>query len=150
MTPAEQHHAVVEQLVEAFNDHDRERLDPCYAEKITVHASTGDVRTMDHDEHWAEVERFYTVFPDVHARIDHWVGDERSIFLRGSYTATHTGSVPGSVFAPSGQRATWAWWCEYRFGDDGRIVEAWNCYDDLTRLIEHGHWTPPGEDPEAA
>lgn len=143
MTPAEEHEAVLQDLVEAFNEKDRDRLVACYSDDLVVHASTGETRTMNHEEHWAEVQSMYDIFPDVQARVDHWVADDVSIFLRGSYTATHEGRAPGSPFHPTGRTATWAWWCEYRFAD-GVIVEAWNCYDDLTRLIDHGHLTLPG------
>lgn len=149
VTPAERHEVVVRQLVEAFNEKDRGRLVACYSQDLVVHASTGETRTMNHEEHWAEVESMYEVFPDVHARLDHLVGDEVSIFLRGSYTATHEGHAPGSPFEPTGRTATWAWWCEYRFAD-GVIVEAWNCYDTLTRLIEHGHLSLPEPDDTSA
>lgn len=144
-TPAEEHEAVLWELLEAFNEKDRNRLVACYSEDLVVHASTGETRTMDHQEHWAEVQVMYDVFPDVHARIDHLVADDVSIFLRGSYTASHQGRAPGSPFKPTGRTATWAWWCEYRFAD-GVIVEAWNCYDTLTRLVEHGHLSLPGPD----
>lgn len=142
MTPAEKHGAVLHELLDAFNEKDLDRLVTCYSDDLVVHASTGATRTMNREEHGAEVQAMYDVFPDVQARIDHLIADDVSIFLRGSYTATHQGRAPGSPFKPTGRTATWAWWCEYRFAD-GVIVEAWNCYDDLTRLIEHGHLTFP-------
>lgn len=145
MTPAERHGAVLRGMLEAFNDKDLDRLVAYYSDDLVVHASTGESRALDREEHRAEVQRMYDVFPDIRARIDHLIGDDVSIFLRGSYTATHEGRAPGSPFAPSGRTATWAWWCEYRFAD-GLIVEAWNCYDDLTRLMAHGHLTLPGRD----
>ena len=148
MGSPEEHEAVVRQLVEAFNEKDLDRLVDCYSDDLVVHASTGESRRMDHRQHSAEVQAMYDVFPDVHARIDHLVADDVSIFLRGSYTATHTGRAPGSPFKPTGRTATWAWWCEDRFAD-GRIVEAWNCYDTLTRLIEHGHLTLPEPEPSS-
>lgn len=150
MTPAESHRAVLRDMVEAFNAQDLDRLVACYSNELVVHASTGESRTMDHEEHGAEVRVLYEVFPDVRARIDHLLADDVSIFLRGAYTGTHAGRAPGSPFRPTGRTATWAWWCEYRFAD-GVIAEAWNCYDELTRLIEHGHITlPPREDTDAA
>lgn len=145
MTPADEHEAVLRVLVAAFNAKDRERLVACYSDDLVVHASTGETRRMDREQHWAEVQVLYDVFPDVRARVDHLVADDVSIFLRGSYTATHEGRAPGSPFAPTGRTATWSWWCEYRFAD-GVIVEAWNCYDDLTRLVQHGHLVLPGPD----
>lgn len=149
MTAAEEHEAILRQLVEAFNAKDRDRLVNCYSDDLVVHAATGESRTMNREEHWAEVQGMYDIFPDVHARIDHMIGDDISVLLRGSYTATHEGRAPGSPFEPTGRTATWAWWCEYRFAD-GLIVEAWNCYDDLTRLIQHGHLTlPEREETEA-
>ena len=85
----------------------------------------------------------YHVFPDVTAQIDHMIADERSVFLRGSYTATHAGASEGSSIEPTGKTATWAWWCEYRL-EDGKVVEAWNIYDGVSQLKQFGLWREPG------
>lgn len=141
MTSAERNLSVVRQLRDAFNEQDRDRLELCYAPTIVVHASDGAERSMDHEEHWDEIERMYTIYPDIRARIEHMIADERSVFLRGDYTGTHTGAVEGSRYEPTGRTATWAWWCEYRF-DDGKIFEAWNIYDNLSQLQQLGLWSP--------
>ncbi len=130
---------VVERLVEAFHARDREAFDACYADPIVVHASSGESRTMSLDEHWDEVEAMFASFPDLHARIDHLVSGDGHVFLRGSYTATYEGARYPSA---AGRRATWAWWCDYRI-QAGRVVEAWNCYDELALYQQLGLWEEP-------
>lgn len=143
MPTATRTYAVMHQLVEAFNERDRERFDACYGPEIVVHASSGETRTMNQDEHWDEVLGMFKVFPNLHARIDGMLSDGDRLFLRGAYTGTHEGSSGRSNLEPTGRTATWAWWCEYRF-EGGRIVEAWNIYDDVSQLQQLGLWRPPG------
>lgn len=130
---------VVERLVQAFHDRDREAFDACYADPIVIHASSGESRTMSHDEHWDEAMAMFASFPDLRATIDHMVSADGHVLLRGSYTATYQGArYPQAV----GRRATWAWWCDYRI-EDGRIAEAWNCYDDVAMLKDLRLWSEP-------
>lgn len=138
---------VVRQLVDAFNERDRERFDACYGPRIVVHASDGSTRTMDHDEHWDEVLGSFRLFPDLSAQIDDMLSVGDLLFLRGSYTGTHEGSSESGI-EPTGRTATWAWWCEYRF-EDGRIVEAWNLYDGVGQLQQLGLFRPPGPNEDA-
>ena len=147
MPTATSPYAVIEQLVEAFNERHRERFDACYGPEIVVHASSGETRTMNQDEHWEEVLGMFKVFPDLHARVDDMTSDGDRLFLRGAYTGTHEGASDQSNLEPTGRTATWAWWCEYRF-EDGRIVEAWNIYDGVSQLKQLGLWRPPA--PSAA
>ncbi len=131
--------AVVEALVEAFHTKDRAAFDACYADPIVVHASDGTSRTMSHDEHWDEAMAMFDAFPDLRAEIDLAVADGGHVLLRGRYSGTYAGERHPSAV---GRRATWAWWCDYRV-EDGRIAEAWNCYDDVAMLDQLGLFTPP-------
>lgn len=82
---------VMEQLVDAFNERDRERFDAGYGPEVVAHASSGETRTMNQDEHWEEVLEMLKVFPNPHARVDDMISDGDRLFLRVAHTGTHQG-----------------------------------------------------------
>ena len=143
MTEAERNLAVVREMCEAFNERDVERQVAFCSPKLVVHTSDGSEIELDHDALRDDIERKLTIFPDLVATIDHMIADERSVFLRGTYSGTHEGSVEGSTLEPTGKKATWAWWCEYRL-EDGKVVGSWNLFDTVAQLKQLGLWREPG------
>lgn len=123
----------IRRLTHSFNTRDREAFDACYATQITVHASNGNDRTMDHDAHWREVQGMFRTFSDLHATIHNMMAEGDRVFVRWTYAGTHEGTSETSTIEPTGRKAAWAVWCEYRL-EDGRVVEAWNISDGLHQL----------------
>ena len=136
-TNLETNKETIRRLTESFNALDRETFDTCYAEHIVVHSSRGKDRTMDHNAHWKEVLGMFRVYPDLNAKIENMVAEDDRVFVRWTYAGTHEGRTETGLFDPTGKRAAWAAWCEYRL-EGGRVVEAWNIADSLYRLEQLG------------
>ena len=136
-TTPEQNKKTTRRFVEAFNEHDREAFLTCCAEHSVLHASRGTQRTLDLDTHWQDCLNFYQLFPDIYATIENMVAEGDRVFLRQTLSGTHEGKTEGGRFEPTGKKATWAYWCEYRF-ENGLIVEMWCLIDALYQLEQFG------------
>lgn len=127
-TRPEQNKEVIRRLTESFNDRDRAAFDSCYTDEIAVHASNGADRRMDHDAHWQEVQGIFRTFPDLEATIDMLLSEGDRVFVRWTYSGTHTGKSHEGANEPTGKQASWTLWSVYRLVD-GRLAEAWNIAD---------------------
>lgn len=130
----EQNKETVRRFIEGFNDRDRASQTECCTETCVEHTSRGADRTLDPEIHWQDCLAFYQRFPDVRATIHNMIAEGDRVFLRQTLTGTHEGKTEGSSFEPTGKKATWAMWCEYRL-EGGRIAEVW-CLSDSLHLYE--------------
>lgn len=127
---------VIRRLTDAFNDRDKEALLACYGEAIVCHDHTGP-ETLSREGMWAAVLTMYEVMPDMRARIVALIAEDDHVVVRWDFEGTQEGELLG--FPPSGRRATWARWFDYRLDDAGKIVELWWLSDSLSLLQQLGH-----------
>ena len=95
---------------------------------------------MSHDEHWASVEDTFAVFPDFGAELLGVVAEGDRVFQYWTYSGTHLGSTPDR--GPTGKRAEWRAFSDYRF-EDGVIVEATQIHDTYEQFLQLGLIEPP-------
>lgn len=125
MTTPEENAQLVQNLVDHFNNQQREPFDECYANPVLVHHRT-DTRSMSHGEHWEEVLGMFAAIPDLEASLRNVAADGDHVFYRAMYAGTHENELLGAE--PTGERLEWEHWSDYRF-EDGVIAEAWQLSD---------------------
>lgn len=135
----ERNKATIYKLVDAFNKKDRGAFDSCYADPIVINTQF-ERFTMSHDEHWESVEDTFVVFPDFRAELLGLVAEGDRVFQYWTYSGTHLGTT--SDRAPTGKRAEWRAFSDYRF-EDGVIVEATQIHDMYQQYLQLGLIDPP-------
>ena len=89
--------------------------------------------TLAEDE--ASARRLRAAFPDLVVKVDRIIAEGDMVALHWSSSGTNTVAVPG--FPGQGKRATVDGMSFFRFAD-GKIVEEWSTYDNLTILKQLG------------
>lgn len=141
MTVEEQNKAVIHRLIQAYNERDREVFDASYADPVVVRGQDGD-RELTHEEHWAEVQAVWRVFPDHEATLIRMIAEGDRVFLYWTYSGTHLGKGSRGI-EPTGRRAEWRAFSDYRL-EDGKIVEGSQVHDTLTMYLKLGLIELPG------
>ena len=121
---------IVRRWIEAYNTHDLSSIDDLFDEFIAP----------DYVDHTNHVDREglkqlfimgFTGFPDWHETIDDIIAEGDKVWVRLTYTGTHTGEFLG--LAPTGKKITTMAVAIYRIVN-GKIVEGRFFTDDLTFL----------------
>ncbi len=127
----EENKAVIRRLVKAFNKHNVALLDELVAPDFVEHTlklrgreSIKQIETM-----------FYTGFPDFHGTIEDIVAEGDKVWIRVTYTGTHTGKYLG--LTPSGKKITITAVQIYRIVA-GKVVERVSVSDSLNFLKQLG------------
>ena len=89
--------------------------------------------TLAEDE--ASGRQLRAAFPDLAVKVDRIIAEGDMVALHWSSSGTNTVAVPG--FPGKGKRATIDGMSFFRFAD-GKIVEEWSTYDNLTILKQLG------------
>ena len=89
--------------------------------------------TLAEDE--ASARQLRAAFPDLVVKVDRIIAEGDMVALHWSSSGTNTVAVPG--FPGQGKRATVDGISFFRFAD-GKIVEEWSTYDNLTILKQLG------------
>jgi len=131
----EENKKVVAQIVEAYNNRDRDGCDASFADPLVAHAGDGDL-VMTHDQHWEEWEKAYATFPDHEATILGMIAEDDHVYLYWTYSGTHLGKDWRGV-EPTGKYAEWRAFVDYRL-EDGKVVEAWEIHDNLEMYLQLG------------
>ena len=124
---------VVSRWLEAWNDHDLDRLDQLAAAGYRHHASNG--RELDLAGFRAGLAAVLAAFPDMQYVVEHLIveGDLVAAYVVG--TASHQGPFLG--LAPTQLPARFAGTYHARVEAD-RIVEDWDVFDLLTSVFTLG------------
>lgn len=136
-TSSEDNKDTVRRFIEGFNDRDRASQTELCAEHCVEHTSRGKERMLDPETHWRDCLAAYQQFPDIRSTIHDLVAEGDRVFMRHTLTGTHTGKFEGSSLEPTGKKATWSVWCEYRL-EDGKFVEVWCLSDSLHKYEQLG------------
>jgi steroid delta-isomerase-like uncharacterized protein len=89
--------------------------------------------TLAEDE--ASARQLRAAFPDLVVKVDRIIAEGDMVALHWSSSGTNTVAVPG--FPGQGKRANVDGMSFFRFAD-GKIVEEWSTYDNLTILKQLG------------
>ena len=141
MTSSDQVRALIQQLEDAMNARDLDRLDDVLAEGFTRHCeATPDFDIHDREGFKEFLRQNTASFPDNVQTFEHVVveGDRAGIW------ATYEGTQDGALgpFPASGRSTRFGFGGIFRI-EDGKLAELWVTWDNMTILGQLGHIPAP-------
>jgi predicted ester cyclase len=120
----EENKAIVRRFIEAYNKHNLDLFDDLVAPDFVDHA---------HQQQGLEsLKKIFNIafigMPDLHETIEDIIAEGDKVWVRLTYTGTHTGEWFG--LAPTGKKVTAMMFAIYRIVN-GKLVEGWFLTDDL-------------------
>ena len=141
MSEVERNKAVVRAFVAAVNAQDWSRVAELVAPDFARHSHAGGSPGV-HSR--ADLHRFlrgeFETFPDASEEVADLVAEGDRVAVRHSFRGTQTG--PMGPHPPSGRVMAADYLAIYRLAH-GTIAEAWVEWDNLSGLVQLGHFTPP-------
>jgi len=132
---AEQNKAIIRRMTEEFyNQGNVESAEQFFADTY-VHHDPASPQVRDRDGLKAALRAFLAGCPDLHITTDQLLAEGDMVTKRWTYHATHTGDLSG--LPPTGKRIMMSGLELFRLAD-GKIVEAWVAYDNLSLMQQLG------------
>jgi steroid delta-isomerase-like uncharacterized protein len=136
----EENKAIVRRMTEVFyNQGNIESADQFFAPSY-VHHDPASPHVRDRDGLKEVVRTFGAGCPDLHITIDELLAEGDTVTKRWTYHATHTGDLSGMM--PTGKRITMSGLELFRLAD-GKIMECWLGYDNLSLMQQLGVISAP-------
>ncbi len=130
-------------MIAAINARDLDALDKLIAPDILRHsAATPDIIVTNLVEFKAFLRTDFATVSDSVQTVDVIFGGDDLVAVRARYIGTQDG--PMGPFPASGKRLELPYVGILRF-KDGKVVEMWVEWDNLTALSQLGHFPPPHE-----
>jgi len=137
--PAER---VVRGMVEAINHRDFAGLDKFVAQDVHRHSgATPGVVVENIDQFRAFLRQDLAAVPDAKQEIQSIFSCGDKVALVATYEGTQTG--PFGPYPPSGKHLELTFLSILRL-EKGKIAEMWVEWDNLSALVQLGHYAPPG------
>ena len=138
--------ALVREAFDALVAGDYDRARELMAEDYVRHCQATEVTEMRSlEELFQFLEADKATFPDGKGSLDMLVAEGNLVALWGRWEGTQAG--PMGPFPPSGKPMSLDFAGVHRI-EDGKIVETWVTWDNLTSLTQLGHFPPkPAEEP---
>jgi len=138
---------VVMDVVVAVNAFHYDDLDNLIAQTYHRHCqATPDVQVETLDQFKAMMKGFEGAFDDGRVEIFELIAEGDLVAMTGTYRGTHTGRM--GPFAATGKTIDSEFAGYHRF-KDGKIVETWVTWDNLTMLQQLGLFPPAQPESEA-
>jgi steroid delta-isomerase-like uncharacterized protein len=109
-------------------------LGEVYAPDVVWHNPEGDIQGIEEAKQF--VAMFETAFPDISATVEDVVAEGDKVVSRVTIRGTHQGEVE-EFGPPTGRRVEVQGLSLHRI-EDGKIVEEWNSWDNLSLLQQLG------------
>jgi steroid delta-isomerase-like uncharacterized protein len=109
-------------------------LDEVYAPDVVWHQPEGDIQGLEEAEQF--VAMITTAFPDMSVTVEDVIAEGDKVVTRVTIRGTHQGEVE-EYGPPTGKQVELEGITIHRF-EDGKIVEEWNSYDNLSILQQLG------------
>jgi steroid delta-isomerase-like uncharacterized protein len=109
-------------------------LGEVYAPDVVWHNPEGDIQGLEEAKQF--VAMFETAFPDISATVEDMVAEGDKVVSRVTIRGTHQGEVE-EFGPPTGRRVEVQGLSLHRI-EDGKIVEEWNSWDNLSILQQLG------------
>jgi steroid delta-isomerase-like uncharacterized protein len=109
-------------------------LDEVYAPDVVWHQPEGDIQGLEEAEQF--VAMITTAFPDMSTTVEDVIAEGEKVVTRVTIRGTHQGEVE-EYGPPTGKQVELEGITIHRF-EDGKIVEEWNSYDNLSILQQLG------------
>lgn len=113
---------------------DPDLLEEVYAEDLVWHEPDQDVRGLEEAGRFVAV--YKTAFPDLSVTVEDMVAEEDKVVSRVTIRGTHEGEIE-EFGPPTGRRIELEGLTMHRL-ENGRIVEEWERYDNLSLLQQLG------------
>ena len=126
----EENKAIVRRFVEAYNNQNLDLFDDLLAPDYVDHTSKVGREGLKQLMNMA-----FNAFPDLHETIEDIIAEGDKVWVRLTYTGTHTGEFMG--IAPTGKKITAMAVAIYRIVN-GKLSEYWNVTDKLALLKPQG------------
>ncbi len=86
-------------------------------------------------------EEYQSAFPDGKFTIDSLIAEGDHVVARTTYRGTHRGTLQG--IPATNRQVVGPGVSIFRFSSDGKIIEAWNEYDQLDLMVQLGVMKAP-------
>ena len=126
----EENKAIVRKWIEAYNKRNLDVFDEFIASDYVDHTNK-----VDRDGLKQLFTMGFTGFPDWHETIEDIIAEGDKVWIRLSYTGTHTGEFMG--LPPTGKKITSKGVDIYRIVN-GKLAEYWNVFDKVDMFKQIG------------
>ena len=109
-------------------------IDEVYAADLVWHEPDQEIR--GHEEAKQFASTFFKAFPDLNATVEEVIAEGDKVVTRWTIRGTHQGEIE-EFGPPTGKQAELQGISIHRIAD-GKIVEEWNRYDNLSLLQQLG------------
>jgi steroid delta-isomerase-like uncharacterized protein len=137
---SEENKAIARRGYEAINQNNLDALDEVVASDITDHdPAPGQAPGLEGVKQW--FSSMHTAFPDFQMNVEDMIAEGDKVVARVSLSGTHHGEFMG--IDPTGNRVTITGIDILRINAEGKIVEHWGNFDDLSMMQQLGVMEPP-------
>jgi steroid delta-isomerase-like uncharacterized protein len=127
----EENKAIIRRWYEAENEKDLSSIGDIVAPDFVDH--TNQLKSLE--EYKQYITMFIKAFPDFHETIEDIIAEGDKVWVRFTFTGTHTGVYRG--LAPTGKKITAEVVDIFRMVD-GKVVEEWEVADGVNMLKQLG------------
>jgi steroid delta-isomerase-like uncharacterized protein len=110
--------------------------DEVFAEKYLSHQSDGTALERGPEEVKKFVMEYRSAFSDIEDVVEDMIGEDDRVVTRWTLNVTHTGEFRG--IPATNKRIKITGIGNFRFSEDGKVVESWDSLDQLGMLKQLG------------
>ncbi len=111
-------------------------VDEIFAQRYLSHQPDGSALERTPEDVKRFVGEYRAAFSDIEETVEDTIGEGDKVLNRWRLEATHTGEFRG--IPASGERITVTGMGVFRFSEEGKVVESWDCLDQLGMLRQLG------------
>lgn len=138
--------AVVRRYWGATNNHSADEMRDALAADYIHHDPGLPVPDADRETHIQIIAGgFFSAFPDLHVTIHDMVAEGDRVAVRWSFSATHTGELPGNPPLPATGKQIDVNAIAFHRVAGGKLAETWVNFDVLGMLQQLGVIPMPGQ-----
>jgi steroid delta-isomerase-like uncharacterized protein len=131
---SEHYKDLARQTWEIVNQHNPDLIEKFYPPDFVWHEPDGDIQGYEQAKQF--VSTFFKGFPDINITVDDVIGEGDQVVSRYTIRGTHQGETE-EFGPPTGKQMELKGITIHRF-EDGKIVEEWESYDNLSVLQQLG------------
>ena len=118
-------------LEQAWNQSNLEVVDETF-DRYVSHQPDGSVLERGPEDVKRFIKEFRSAFPDLRISPDDQIAEGDKVVSHGTIRGTHQGEFRG--MAPTGEEREIKGMAIFRFSSDGKVVESWDSYDQLSLM----------------
>ncbi len=111
-------------------------VDEIFAQRYLSHQPDGSALERTPEDVKRFVREYRAAFSDIEETVEDMIAEGDKVLNRWRLEATHTGEFRG--IPASGERITVTGMGVFRFSEEGKVVESWDCLDQLGMLRQLG------------